>query len=345
MTDTVLVTGVSGFIASHVAAKLLGAGYNVRGTVRNEAKGQAISDRLAAAGSDISKLELVEADLNADAGWKTAVQGCRYVQHIASPFPLETPVDREALVPAARAGAMRVVEQAMGAGAERIIMTSSIVAMIGQPGRGAHMRVTEDDWSNPDWKPLKAYPVSKTRAERAVWDYTKSQNLSDRLTTICPGLVFGPDLYENGGASLRIISTLFSGQFPRTPKIAWPISDVRDIAAVHVAAMTADNIGGRRLIAAGQTLWLREISDILREAYPAANKLPKGDMANWIVKCVGLFDQRVNGILPDLGTFHEADAAYVTSLTGVIPRPAKQAVLAAAESLIKNGMIELDQQL
>jgi len=296
MTDLVLVTGLSGFIASHVTAKLLEQGYAVR----------------------------------------------RFVQHIASPFPLEAPVNREALVPAARAGAMRVIEQAIGAGAERVVMTSSMVAMMGQPGRGDHMLVKEEDWSNPDWKPLTAYPVSKTRAERAVWDYVEAQNLKTRLTTVCPGLVFGPDSYNNGGASLGLISAMFSGDFPRTPKIAWPVSDVRDIAAVHVAAMTANGVGGRRLIAAGQTLWLREISEILRNTYPKAKKLPKGDMANWIVKIIGLVDSRVKGVIPDLGTFHEADAGYVTSLTGVIPRPAKEAILSAAESLIANGNVSLD---
>ena len=314
----------------------------MRGTVRNKDKGQRIVETLAAKGADTSKLELVETDLEQDAGWKAAVKDCRFVQHIASPFPLEAPADREALVPAARAGAMRVIEQAIGAGAERVVMTSSMVAMMGQKGRGAHMLVKESDWSNPDWKPLTAYPVSKTRAERAVWDYAKSQNVTDRITTICPGLVFGPDPYKNGGASLGLISAMFSGDFPRTPKIAWPVSDVRDIAAVHVTAMTAVSVGGRRLIAAGQTLWLKEISQILRENYPKAQKLPKGDMANWIVKIVGIFDSRVKGIIPDLGTFHEADAGYVTSLTGVMPRPAKEAILAAAESLIENETIKLD---
>lgn len=340
MTDTVLVTGVSGFIASHVAAGLLNQGYAVRGTVRNKDKGARIVDALSAKGVDTSKLELVEADLSKDAGWKSAVKDCRYVQHIASPFPLEAPSNRESLVPEARAGAMRVVEQALGAGAERVIMTSSIVAMLGQPGRGAHMLITEDDWSNPDWRPLSAYPVSKTRAERAVWDYAESQKIADKLTTICPGLVFGPDTYDNGGTSLAVIKGLFSGKFPMMPRIAYPIVDVRDCASLHIQAMTNAKVGGRRLMAASNTLWISEISSILRGAYPKA-KLPTQELPNFVVKIAGLFEQSVRSISPDVGTFHEADAHYVTSLTGVIPRPAKEAVLAAAESLIENGQIDL----
>jgi len=340
MTDRVLVTGVSGFISSHVTERLLAKGYNVRGTVRNKAKGQKIVDALAANGSDVSGLELVEANLASDAGWADAVKDCRYVQHIASPFPLEAPSDREALVPEARAGAMRVIEHGLGAKVDRIVMTSSMVSMMGQKGRGAHMLVKEEDWSDPDWKPLTAYPVSKTRAEKAAWDYVKTQDLSDKLTTICPGLVFGPDTYANGGASLGLIIAMFAGDFPRTPKIAYPIIDVRDCAALHVAAMTAKGAGGRRLMAAGETLWFSKIGEILRAEFPEYEKLPKGDFPNFMVRMVSLFDDRVKSIISDLGTFHEADAAYVSALTKVLPRPAKEAILAAAQSLIENGNIQ-----
>lgn len=340
MTDTVLVTGVSGFIAAHVTAKLLGEGYAVRGTVRNKNKGQRIVDALSAAGSDTSRLELVEANLSQDAGWKAAAQGCRFVQHIASPFPLEAPANREALVPAARAGAMRVIEQAFGAGAERVVMTSSMVAMMGQPGRGDHMLVKEDDWSDVNWKPLTAYPVSKTRAERTAWNYTKAQNLEDRLITINPGLVLGPDTYNNGGASLAVIDGLMTGKFPMMPRLAFPIIDVRDCASLHVKAMTAPKTGGRRLMAAANTLWISEMAEILRKTYPQA-KLPSREMPNFLVKVAAMFDSSIKSIVPDVGTFHEADAGYVSNLTGVMPRPAKEAILAAAESLIGNGKIVL----
>lgn len=340
MTDTVLVTGISGFIASHVAAGLLRQGFAVRGTVRNMTKGQRIVDALAADDVDTSNLELIETNLGEDAGWKDAVQDCRFVQHIASPFPLDAPSDREALVPAARAGAMRVIEQAIGAGAERVVMTSSMVSMMGQAGRGEHMLVKENDWSDPDWKPLTAYPVSKTRAERAVWDYVEAQNLKTRVTTICPGLVFGPDTYDNSGASLAVLQAMFSGRMPMMPRIAYPIVDVRDCASLHIKAMTTADAGGRRLMSASNTLWMSEISAILRESYPNA-KLPTRILPDILVKLGSFFDPSIKGIVPDIGTFHEADAAYVTGLTGVVPRPAKDAVLAAAKSLIKHGRIQV----
>lgn len=339
MADRVLVTGISGFIASHVAKRLLEKGYEVRGTVRDKEKGARVVKALQLGHDGSNKIELVEANLGSDAGWAQAVEGCRYIQHIASPFPLEAPTDREALVLEARAGTQRVLEHGFSAGAERIVLTSSMVSMMGQKGRGKVMRVKEDDWSDPEWKSLKAYPVSKTRAELSAWAYAETQGYKDKLVTVCPGLVFGPDLYQNGGASLKLIRALFNGDYPMTPKIAYPIIDVRDCASIHVSAMTADAVGGRRLMAAGETLWLKDIAKLLRQEYPRASKLPKSEMPNFVVKLVSVFDDRVKSVLPDLGTFHIAEASYVTNLTGVIPRSASEAIIAAARSLAVNGDI------
>ena len=333
MVDKVLVTGVSGFIASHIAAQLLAKGYAVRGTVRNLDKGARVVETLKASGSDVSQLELVEANLDSDQAWPEAVKDCRYIQHIASPFPLEAPDNREALVPEARAGAQRLLEHGFSAGADRIVMTSSMVAMMGQPGRKKHMTVKETDWSDPDWKPLTAYPVSKTRAELSAWAYVEAQDLKDKLVTVCPGLVFGPDSYGNGGASLGLIKAMFAGDFPKMPKVSYPIIDVRDVAAIHIAAMTAPKAGGRRLMAAGQTLWMHEIASVLKAAYPDDKNIPKGSLPNFMVRLVGLFDDRIKSIIPDLGVFHQADANYVSNITKVIPRPAKEAILSAAKSL------------
>lgn len=341
MTDLVLVTGITGYIASHVTTRLLEKGFAVRGTVRNKAKGRRVLAEMAQTGVDVSNVELVEAELGSDTGWEDAVKDCRYIQHIASPFPMEAPSDREALVPEARAGAQRVLENGFSAGAERIVLTSSTAAMMGQPGRGKKMTITEQDWSDPDWKPMTAYPVSKTRAELSAWAYADAQGFREKLVTINPGLVFGPDPYDNGGASLSLIRDMMNGDLPAIPKIAFPISDVRDVASLHVAAMTAKDAGGRRLIGAGNTLWFKEIVEILRADYPAA-KLPKSELPNIVLRLISLFDDRVKGILPDLGIFHEVDAAYVTSLTNVVPRPAKESVLASARDLVANGVVTLE---
>lgn len=338
MTDRVLVTGISGFIGSHVALKLLEKGYVVRGTVRNAEKGQAVIDRILETYDGETEIELVEANLAEDTGWSEAVKDCRYIQHIASPFPSTTPDHREALVPEARAGAQRVLEHGFSAGAERIVMTSSVASMLGRPGKGKHVTLKETDWSDPEWRKLKAYPVSKTRAELSAWAYAEAQGFTDRLTVVNPGFVLGPDTFHNAGTSLGMIRAMLKGGFPRVPKIAYPIIDVRDCAAIHVAGMTAKDAAGRRLIAGSNTLWFSEMADILRKAYPKAENLSKGVVPSWLLKFSSLFDDRSKTILADLGIFHDVDAAYVSSITQVVPRPAEEAVLAAAQSLIDQGV-------
>ena len=339
MSDRVLVTGITGYIASHVTAKLLEQGYAVRGTVRNAAKGRRVLDAMAHAGVDVAGVEVVEADLGADAGWAEAVAGCRFIQHIASPFPLEAPSDREALVPEARAGTQRVLENGFSAGVDRIVMTSSLHAVMNQPDRGKTKTYSETDWSDPDWKPLSAYPVSKTRAELSAWAYADAQGFRDRLVTVQPGVVFGPDPFANGGASLGAIRDFMSGGFPAVPKLAYPVVDVRDCAAIHVAAMTRPGAAGRRLIAAGETASFAEMVDWLREDYPNA-KLPKFEAPNFVLRLLATTDDRIKGILPDLGHMPYVDSAYVTSLTGVVPRPAHESVMATAEDLVASGEVE-----
>lgn len=342
MADRVLITGISGFIAAHIAHRLLDKGYQVRGTVRNLDKGNKVIEALVAAGTDVSKLELVEADLGADDGWKEAVTDCRYIQHIASPLPNIAPSDREALVPEARAGAQRVLEHGFSEGAEHIVMTSSIAAMIGQRNKKGRFDFGEEDWTDPDWKAQQSYAVSKTRAELSAWSYVDAEGFRDKLTVINPGLVFGPDTYGNGGASLQLIRGMMIGGFPRLPKMGMPIVDIRDCAAIHVAAMTSKKCGGRRLIASAESLWMKDIADILRAEYPDQKQIPKDEFPNAVVKLSLLFDDRMKPYVPDLGVMNVADTSYVSALTKVLPRPAKEAILETAKSLIEQGKVRLD---
>lgn len=195
MADTVLVTGISGFIAKHVARALLEAGYLVRGTVRSADREGEVREALAThVGGASERLTFVQADLEGDAGWSEAAAGCAYVQHIASPFPMSQPRDREALVPQARQGTLRVLEAAAAAGAQRIVLTSSMAAMAYRPGRPAAFPVGETDWTDPEWRALSAYIVSKTRAEQAAWAWAEARGERERLTVVNPAFVLGPAL-------------------------------------------------------------------------------------------------------------------------------------------------------
>lgn len=336
MTDTVLVTGASGFIAKYVTAALLKDGYGVRGTVRSMARADAVRDSVARLGADTARLSFCEADLLDDAAWNQALEGVRYVQHIASPFPMAQPKDREALVPAAREGALRVLNAAISSGVARIVMTSSMVAMMYRANRPAEVAVHEADWTDAEWGQLSAYIVSKTRAERAAWETMGDDK--NRLAVVNPGLVLGPAPDTDAATSLDLVKMLLTGAYPAMPPISFPCVDVRDVAALHVAAMTNPDAGGRRLIAAGETISLREMSAILRIACPErARKIPKWSLPIAITRLAAMFDPNIRTVIPDLGVRPLPQSDYVTAMTGVSFRSAADCVGDAGRSLIALG--------
>ncbi|MEO1137600.1 MAG: NAD-dependent epimerase/dehydratase family protein, partial [Pseudomonadota bacterium] len=274
MADKVLVTGISGFIAKHVALQLLQAGYEVRGTIRALNKADQVKRSLQAAGADVSRLSFAAADLTEDKGWDEAVRDCAGVMHVASPFPTAQPRDRYALIPAARDGALRVMDAAKNV--NRIIMTSSMVAMMYRPDRPSLVTIGEDDWTEIDWPRLSAYIVSKTAAEKAAWDAAVIGGYKHRLTMVNPGLVLGPPLDDDIGASLDVVRLFMKGAYPALPPAFYPIVDVRDVAALHVKALQTPETGGRRLIAAADTLSLKGVADILREAFQRRRRVDHG---------------------------------------------------------------------
>lgn len=332
MAKTILVTGVSGFIAKHVALQLLQKGYRVRGTLRALNKSEQVARTLGEAGGDTDNLEFASADLCKDEGWDEACADCDGVMHVASPFPMEQPDDRMALTPAARDGALRVLRAS--AKAERFVVTSSMVAMMYRPGRPDVMAVKEEDWSDPDWKALSAYQLSKTLAEKAVWEEATEGGFRHRVVSINPALVAGPALDDDIGTSVELIRLMMTGAYPALPPVSLPIVDVRDLATLHVRALETPEAGGRRLIGSADTLSLREIADAIREALPDyADKLPSRTLPAFAVRLASLFDKSLKSLIADLGVTPQADTAYVTALTGVEFRPAKNAVVATARSI------------
>jgi dihydroflavonol-4-reductase len=217
MSELVLVTGISGFIAKHVALNLLQCGYSVRGTLRTPKRADEVRQALQTHSADTSGLSFVEADLGSDSGWAEAASGCTYVQHVASPFPIKQPRHREALVPEARQGALRVLEAARAADVKRIVFTSSMASMIHRANRPKQMTVTEDDWTDPTLNRLSPYIVSKTRAERAAWDWARENGWERRLTVINPGFVLGPTLDGQTCTSLDVIKLFMKAAYPAVP--------------------------------------------------------------------------------------------------------------------------------
>ncbi|MEI7552957.1 MAG: aldehyde reductase, partial [Verrucomicrobiota bacterium] len=243
MSERVLLTGVTGYIGQHCAAELLKHGYEVVGTVRSRSKADTTKSALAKVAS-IDRLTFVEADLLADPGWEQAMKGCTYVLHVASPFLLAEPTDENELITPAVEGTRRVITAAQKAGIKRLVLTSSTFAIIAGKDTG---RYGPGDWSDTAAN-IGAYAKSKTLAERAAWEAVKGGNLE--LTVINPGAVFGPSLGAKlEGQSVTMMTKMIEGKIPMIPDMAMGMVDVRDVARLHVAAMTASGAAGKRFIA------------------------------------------------------------------------------------------------
>ena len=215
MTDRVLLTGISGWIAKHTAIELLNKGYEVLGTVRNKDLIDQTKETIKKH-APIEKLSFIELDLLKDDGWDEAAKGCKYIFHIASPFPMKVSRNREFLLPVAVDGTLRVLNAGINAGVEQIIKTSSIVAMFRKPNRSNPYRFGENDWTDENWiEGVNDYFLSKTKAEKAAWELMESKGLKSKLTTINPGGVFGDALDKKGGTSIEYVRQFLKGKFPR----------------------------------------------------------------------------------------------------------------------------------
>jgi nucleoside-diphosphate-sugar epimerase len=337
--ESVLVTGGSGFIGSYCILDLLRAGYRVRTTVRSPEREATVRELLGAESADA--LSFATADLTSDAGWEEAVSGCDYVLHVASPFPLGPPKHEDDLIVPAREGALRVLAAARGAQVKRVVMTSSFAAIgYGQPIRETPF--TEDDWTNPDGGGVSAYAKSKTLAERAAWDFIERDGGGLELSVVNPVGVFGPVLGSDFSTSLQLVKRLLDGAMPGLPRVAFGIVDVRDVADLHVRAMTAPAAAGERFLAvAGDFMTVAEIAALLRGRMgDDARKVPTRMLPNWLVRVVSVFDSSVRQITPELGKVKRASNAKAKRELGWDPRCNEEAIVASAESLLRLGAPE-----
>jgi nucleoside-diphosphate-sugar epimerase len=321
-------------------ATLLQRGYRVRTTVRDLAREDDVRAAVANAGADEQDgLSLVTADLCDDAGWAAAAAGCSHVLHVASPFPTTQPRDPDELIVPARDGALRVLRAALDAGAERIVLTSSVAAVRngGPPRNGS--AYTEADWTDGDNTSLTPYTRSKTIAERAAWDLAAERGATERLAVINPGAIIGPALSDDTSFSLELIERLMKGSVPALPKLGFTLVDVRDVAELELLAMTSPDAAGKRFIAADTFLWMKEIAEVLRDRLGGdADKVPTRVAPNLLIKAVGIFDASVRSFTGDLGKRTEFSNQRARDL-GWSPRPVEDSIVDTARSLQEHGVL------
>ncbi|MEQ8557883.1 MAG: aldehyde reductase [Henriciella sp.] len=337
--ETVLVTGATGFIASHLILNLLDKGYQVRGTARSAEKAERLKKILSDYAGKPVEIPIIAADLGSDDGWAEAVEGCTYVQHVASPFPATVPKHPDELIIPARDGALRVLKAAKAAGVKRVVMTSSFAAIGYGWGDNRPNPLTEAHWSNPDdLEDNTPYARSKTIAERAAWDYVEGEGKGLELAVINPVGVFGPAMSEDVSTSLQIVSQPLEGKLPAYPKICFGIIDVRDVAEAHARAMTLPEAAGERFLLSDKVMWMEEMGQVLREAYPD-RKVPKGTLPNWLVRAASWFNPPLKQILPELGHDRQVSNEKLKRVLGITPIPAEDAIRASADSLIRLGVV------
>ena len=341
MADKVLLTGISGWIAKHIAIELLNSGYEVLGTVRNKELIQSTKETLQNQKIPLDKLSFVELDLLNDTGWNEAASGCKYIMHVASPFPIKVSKDRQKLVPVAKGGTLRVLNAGINANVEQIIVTSSIAAMFRKQNRSNPYTFGEKDWSDENWvEGVNDYFLSKTLAEKAAWEIMESKGLKNKLTTINPGGVFGDALDKKGGTSIEYVTQFLKGKFPAAPKWGILISDVKDVAKAHVNCIGNNKVAGRRLIIGKEVKTLIELSNIMAEALPDyAKKLPKKELPNFMVKLISMIDSSAKTMIPDLEITMEPDTKYSEELLGMEFKSAKGAMVDAAKSVVRLGLV------
>jgi dihydroflavonol-4-reductase len=337
----VLVTGGSGFIASHTILQLLTAGHEVRTTVRNLARESEVRALIKEGGADPGgRLAFAAADLEKDDGWDAAVAGVDYVQHIASPFPSGVPKDENDLIRPAREGALRVLRAAKKAGVRRVVLTSSFAAVgYGHKERAAPF--DETSWTDPDGEGATPYVKSKTLAERAAWDFVAKEG-GPELSVVNPVGVFGPVLGPDYSTSILLVQRLMDGAMPGLPRMMFGVVDVRDVADLHLRAMTIPVAKGERFLAvSGDFMSIAEIADVLKARLgDAARRVPSRELPNWLLKVASYSDPAVKQIIPELGKNRNATSEKARRLLGWAPRSREDAIVATAESLMRLGLLK-----
>lgn len=292
MKQKVLVTGGSGFLGSQIILQLLQQGYEVKTTVRSKKSEEHVKSLLKQQGMrELHPLTFIKADLSKDENWELAMKDCTYVLSVASPVFFEIPKNEEEAIRPAVDGILRVLKMAKKMKVKKVVMTSNFGA-IGFSKKTTTQPTTEEDWTSLKERGLSIYEKSKLIAERTAWKFIEEEGNGLELTTINPVAILGPSLSPHVSNSFVLLDMLFKDKW--APQLPLNIVDVRDVADLHIRAMTNEKANGQRFIAScdGQ-ISLFEMAEIIRKERPdLAKKLQAKKIPNWLIQVSALFNQR-----------------------------------------------------
>jgi len=340
--QSVLVTGGSGFVGVHCILQLLEKGYRVRTTLRSLNKQTEVIEMLMNGGvRSVDSLSFIEADLSKDTNWDEAVKHCEYVLHVASPISLTAPKDENEMILPAVEGTLRVLMASRGGGVKRVVITSSFAA-VGYSHKDPDTLITEESWTDPNDRTLSAYLKSKTLAERAAWDFIKREGGELQLSVVNPVGIFGPLLGPNLSGGHEILKQLLDGSLKAIPNINFGIVDVRDVADLHLRAMTSEQANGQRFLAvAGGVLSLHDIALMLKQNLgDQAGNVTTRLLPDFLVRIAAPFNPAAKNIVSQLGRIKNATNEKAKTLLGWTPRTNEEAIMSAVESLMRFGSIK-----
>ena len=333
MNKKVLLTGISGYIGNHCAVELLKKGYSVRGSVRSLLKKEKVIEAIKKEIDPNDNLEFCELDLLEDKGWDKAMEGCEFVLHVASPFINIEPKDENEYIRPAVDGTMRALKAAKKAGVKRVVLTSSMVSML--EGADKSINIDYNSWTNVKAKNVSAYAKSKTLAERSAWDFVKNQNKENpmELSVVNPGPVFGPSLSGNlEGASMGMFKNMILGKVPMVPKSSINMSDVRDVAKIHVLALENKNANGKRFIVTTEKPYaFQDLAQILKSN--GYDKVSTKLAPNFLLKFIGNFDREARSMRAFIGKTYNGDVSSTMKTFNWKPINFEKTVLDSAKSI------------
>jgi nucleoside-diphosphate-sugar epimerase len=332
MTQAALVTGGSGFVASHLIQQLLQDGNQVHATVRSLANEAKLRPLRRLQEQYPKQLHLFEADLLSPGSFDAAMNSCSVVHHVASPFLLPEKIKdgRRQMLEPALSGTRNVLDSvSRSKDVTRVVMTSTVGAIFGDYIDVLGMKdqtLSESYFNTSSTIENNPYHYAKVEAEKEAWRMCKEQDRWS-LVTINPGMILGPSLTPaSESGSLFLLDEMFKGYFfYGMPNLSLTTVDVREVALAHIRAAERPEAHGRYILAEKEMISFVGISSIVRTIHARPFLLPKHQVPDAVVRMIGpFFGLTQDYIRKHLGIRFKVDNQRSISELGISYRPIEQ---------------------